>query len=142
MRVFDSARTGRTARVGVSVPSRERFVLDTDDIGVGESWLSWLRFGSGWQLFGFGCDAPCRVRVWASLDGFEADEDRAIGVDPPDGPGLLFEFVADDVLQFADLSPTVTGWSVRDDGRVPVEVTRLHGSGSLTVWFDYVPLVG
>ena len=142
MRVVDAVRDGRVARTGTIAPSRERELVETDTITTGESWLSWLSLGDGWQLFSFGCDAPCRVRVWASLDGFEADEDRPIGVDPDDGPGLLFEFIADEVLQVADLSPTVTGWAVEDEGRVPVEVTRLHGSGPVTVWFDYVPLVG
>jgi hypothetical protein len=118
-------------------PTITTATITTASIANGAIEKGTVNIAQGYRLLSMTTDKGCRVRIYTTTTGRDADETRAVGDDAPESVGLLFEY-NDPAAVTVDLSPTVDGF-LSSGIAVPYTITNNSGStGTVTVTFNYV----
>jgi hypothetical protein len=72
--------------------------------------VSLSNVGAAWRLYKVACDAPLRLRIYASAAQREADTNRDVATKPTGDHGVLFEFVATAEQLTHTLTPMTDLW--------------------------------
>lgn len=127
---------------GYKAPTREKAVFTTGTLAAGAQIQGTIPLAVSYRLMALDVTGHCRVRLYDKATSQSADAGRAIGTDPLDGAGVIFEFVADNTgLYSVSLSPLVPGSSMASPptNLIPITVTNIGtGSASLTVTLTYL----
>lgn len=100
-----------------------------------------IPLAKSFRLLAMSVNAACRVRLFATSAGAAADIGRAVTDDPPDGRGVILDYVAPYAGEFL-LSPLVDGSSMEATpvASITTVVDNTAGStASISVSFDYLP---
>lgn len=91
-----------------------------------------IEMAIGYRLAKIETNVAARVRLYASSMQRDADVDRDVEEDPVDDHGLIFEFISNDSLLSAALSPMVDGYSLETvpTQNIPYTITNLSGATS------------
>jgi len=86
-------------------------------------------------------DAPCWVRIYSDTASRTADASRTQGEDPPEGGGVIAEFIATQsgTTEFK-VTPAIYGYVDDSETTVPVTVTNID-SGTATITVSLTGLV-
>jgi hypothetical protein len=92
-----------------------------------------VSLGKNYLISNISTDVPARVRVYLSTATRDADEARAVGVDPTDDHGVMVDLVTTVGELSWSMSPSVAGHCATVAG---ISVTNLSGStDTVTVTF-------
>lgn len=103
--------------------------------------LTFADLGISYALYTCEVDAPCWVRVYSDTSSRTADASRTQGEDPPEGGGVIAEFIATQsgTTEFK-VTPAIYGYVDDSETTVPVAVTNID-SGSATITVSLTGLV-
>lgn len=125
---------GGSARVTIAQDGRRWASGTTVSLASGASGLAAIDIGQSYRLYKIRSSKSARVRMYVASGYRDADQARAIGVDPKLDHGLVTDFV----LPSADLdwtfSPMVDGavMEVSPTAAVPMIVTNMDATGTVT----------
>jgi hypothetical protein len=94
-----------------------------------------------YSIFFFESSHPIRFRVYTTLAGRDADENRSILTPAPENVGCVLDVITTAELLSLDILPQASGWirNSTDIYDLPVTVTNLSGStASITVNIGYI----
>lgn len=118
--------------------SRDTAVHVTGSLGSGASETSTVTLAPSWRIWRVETTAPARVRLYTDTASRDTDLSRSTGTDPDQGSGLLLEVLdGDDPLDLL-LSPLVDGVNSTYSPATAITVTRLSGSGTVTVTLHFL----
>jgi len=103
--------------------------------------LSFANLGISYALYTCQVDAPCWVRIYSDTASRTADASRTQGEDPPEGGGVIAEFIATQsgTTEFK-VTPAIYGYVDDSETTVPVTVTNID-SGTATITVSLTGLV-
>ena len=103
--------------------------------------LSFADLGISYALYTCQVDAPCWVRIYSDTASRTADASRTQGEDPPEGGGVIAEFIATQsgTTEFK-VTPAIYGYVDDSETTVPVTVTNID-SGTATITVSLTGLV-
>lgn len=126
---------------GYSAPKRRTAVYTTGTLAANASEQGTVELAVSYKLLRIKTSGDARVRLYDSRSSQVGDAPRAIGVDPGDGEGVIFEYVATTGLYSVTLSPLVSGTSTDTptSKRIPITVTNTGaGSAAITVTLTWI----
>lgn len=109
-------------------------------IGAGSHATVTIPLAKSFRLLAMIVNAECRVRLFATAAGAAADIGRPVTDDPPDGRGVILDYVTTFAGTFL-LSPLVDGSSMESvpSSAITAVVDNPSGStASISVSFDYI----
>ena len=103
--------------------------------------LSFANLGISYALYTCQVDSPCWVRIYSDTASRTADASRTQGEDPPEGGGVIAEFIATQsgTTEFK-VTPAIYGYVDDSETTVPVTVTNID-SGTATITVSLTGLV-
>lgn len=143
MRPRDIVALRQKGSKGYRVPGRRAAAITTTSLNVNQGWTGTINLAESFNLIDIATNVAARVRLYSTADAMAADLARAIGTDPADGSGIIFEFATGVGLLSAALSPVVFGYSLENPAQshISIAVTRLaSGSGTVEVTLGYQPM--
>lgn len=118
---------------------RVRQLYSMPSLASGETYKGTLSIASGWRLLRVEASDPCRLRLYATTAGRDADEIRPENVYPNEASGLLFDFVFADFLLDAKMNPTVDGFTQDGSANVPFTIeNRKLSTTSLDLYLTFL----
>lgn len=124
--------------VGGGSQVRQTARITTASLASQATQIGTVALGKGYRLLIIDTSAPCRVRLYTTAAARDADLNRQIGFEQPQGSSLMLEFISTPALLTADLSPTVDGFN--SDGLAYYSVTNLGYSATpIVIDLTYLP---
>lgn len=105
--------------------------LTTSVLAPGESFISTIPLGKSYRLLSMTVSEISRVRLYATTEGVLSDLTRPATVDPPDGLGVIFDYVTTRADTFI-LSPTVDGSNMNAPVTVDIPISIVNLSENTT----------
>lgn len=118
--------------------SRTVTSITTASLGNGATENTTITLKPGYRVLNIETDRAARVRLYDSTASRTADASRAVGTDPTGVHGVIVDLVTTDIELSWWLSPVVDGYTVDATDTVPVAVTNLGTTGTVTVDVTWV----
>lgn len=126
---------------GGTAAGREDSTPVTATVGANSNTTTAVVLAKSFRLLSMTVDAACRVRLFATAAGAAADLGRPATDDPPDGRGVILDYVTTFGGTYL-LSPLVDGSSMETipSSSITTVIDNPTGSSAdITVSFDYLP---
>lgn len=120
---------------GGFTPSRATEAETTASIADGSTGnVAYADLGKSYALYTVHTDKEAWIRVYSDTASRTADASRNQGDDPPEGAGIIAEFVATSANTEFKVTPAVYGYIDNSETTIPVAITNNSGStGTVTV---------
>lgn len=123
---------------GGFVPARDTATVTTTSLNNGDTWDGTVTLKPGYRLLCIETDKAARVRAYDSTAHRTADASRAVGTDPTGVHGVIADVVTTaDTLTWW-LNPAVDGYTADESDTVPLAVTNLGATGTVSVTLTWV----
>lgn len=134
---------GATGPQGPAGPlvSRTTASVTTASLANSASWTGSITLATSYRLLKLQTSAAARVRLYGTAAGRDSDLTRAVGDDPPDSVGCMFDFVTEAAALTSGLSPLADGTSLEatPSSSIPISVVNLSGTTqTITVTLTWV----
>lgn len=135
--VLDGAATPSWRRL-VTYATRTTVGITTSSLATNATGTGTVTFAAGYRLLALTTDRACRIRLYTTSAKRTSDASRAIGADPAEDSGLVFEYVASGAISGYVLTPLV-------DGQCPTGTTvyyaienRSASTSTVTATLDWI----
>ena len=84
--------------------------------------------GKSYAIYSVTAEKECRIRIYSDTASRTADASRAASEDPPEGSGVVAEFIATSPNTTFKVTPAIYGYIDDSETVMPVSVTNNTGS--------------
>lgn len=128
----------RNAEAGATA-KRESVVYTSPMLAAGANHSTTVAIAAGYKLLSISATVPSRVRLYTKIIGRNNDINRPITTYPSESNGLMLDYVFNETLLNADLSPVLDGFVSNGAVDVPITVTNLTTSSTpVQITFIYI----
>lgn len=90
-------------------------------------YLEFTTVGKSFAIYEIVAEKECRIRIYSDTTSRAADLNRSAADDPPEGAGVIAEFVATSPNTTFKVTPAIYGWLDDNETELPVTVTNNTG---------------
>ena len=92
--------------------------------------IEFTNCGKSFAIYEIVAEKECRIRIYSDTASRAADLNRSAADDPPEGAGVIAEFVATSPNTTFKVTPAIYGWLDNSETEVPMTITNNTGSST------------
>lgn len=93
-------------------------------------YLEFTNCGKSFAIYEIVAEKECRIRIYSDTASRAADLNRSAADDPPEGAGVIAEFVATSPNTTFKVTPAIYGWLDNSETEIPMTITNNTGSST------------